>query len=179
MNGDIIHLEMLPAREAGRQLRANGRYIVSAILVIAAWCLFSAFLANRYQLTDKARTYCDAFYFTVINVTTVGFGDILPITPGGKDLPMANGLLGLLFFGFLIAAITASFQPSGFSGEGTFPAEKVGTLVAQRRPESIGDALAILLDAAKGERAHELHPIRSDGGNVIIEMHLFIHHDSE
>src|SRR5258708_25535706 len=128
MNGDIIHLEMLRAREAGRQLRANGRYIVSAILVIAAWCLFSAFLANRYQLTDKARTYCDAFYFTVINVTTVGFGDILPITPGGKDLAMANGLLGLLFFGFLIAQSPRPFSHPASAERELFQPRKLGRL---------------------------------------------------
>lgn len=40
-------------------------------------------------------SWLDALYFTVITLTTVGYGDFSPVTPGGKIFTMVYILLGL------------------------------------------------------------------------------------
>ncbi len=50
--------------------------------------------------------YLDAFYFTVITLTTVGYGDFSPHTTLGKLFSMLYILLGLGLLGSLIAMIT-------------------------------------------------------------------------
>jgi hypothetical protein len=48
----------------------------------------------------------DALYFSVVTITTVGYGDIHPVTPTGKILAMALILTGGgTFFGILAAAV--------------------------------------------------------------------------
>ncbi len=57
-----------------------------------------------------------AGYFTVINVTTVGFGDVTAATRVGKLVSGLNAFIGLGLFGVLVALITLAFQPSEFTG---------------------------------------------------------------
>jgi len=51
-------------------------------------------------------SYLDALYFTVITLTTVGYGDFSPETSLGKLFSMLYILLGLGVLGALIAMIT-------------------------------------------------------------------------
>lgn len=50
-------------------------------------------------------SYLDAFYFTVITLTTVGYGDFSPHTESGKIFSMIYIFMGLGVFGALIALI--------------------------------------------------------------------------
>jgi voltage-gated potassium channel len=47
----------------------------------------------------------DGFYWIVTTVTTVGYGDIVPITPIGRFISILAQLLGALMFGTIIAMI--------------------------------------------------------------------------
>lgn len=49
--------------------------------------------------------WLDAFYFTVITLTTVGYGDLSPQTPLGKLFTVAYLLLGLGLIGSFLAII--------------------------------------------------------------------------
>jgi hypothetical protein len=62
-------------------------------------------------------TFLRSFYFTVINVTTVGFGDVVPFTRIGKLIAGFNSFTGLIIFGVLVATLTMALQPRQFSGE--------------------------------------------------------------
>jgi hypothetical protein len=41
------------------------------------------------------RTFLDALYFSVVTISTVGYGDIFPVTTGGKILAMALIVIGV------------------------------------------------------------------------------------
>jgi len=41
-------------------------------------------------------TFGDGFYYTVVTITTVGFGDIVPVTPAGRWVTMTALVVGLV-----------------------------------------------------------------------------------
>jgi voltage-gated potassium channel len=47
-----------------------------------------------------------SFYFTVVTLTTVGYGDVTPVTPEGRLVALSILILGLLFFGVVIGSLT-------------------------------------------------------------------------
>ncbi|MCP4723410.1 MAG: ion transporter [bacterium] len=54
---------------------------------------------------ENVRNFGDAFYFTVVALTTVGFGDITPITNGGKAATVLCILSGIALIPWQVAEI--------------------------------------------------------------------------
>jgi len=57
------------------------------------------------MIVFENRTPLDAFYFVVVTISTVGFGDIHPVTPAGKLLTIGIILVGVGCFVGLAASI--------------------------------------------------------------------------
>ena len=47
--------------------------------------------------------FADALYFTLITGLTIGYGDIAPVTIGGRVISILTGLLGILITGLVVA----------------------------------------------------------------------------
>jgi voltage-gated potassium channel len=47
--------------------------------------------------------FADALYFTLITGLTIGYGDIAPVTIGGRVIAILTGLLGILITGLVVA----------------------------------------------------------------------------
>lgn len=58
----------------------------------------------------EGMNYGDALYLTLITGLTVGYGDIAPTTVVGRIMSVLIGLIGLLFFGIVIAAANWAIQ---------------------------------------------------------------------
>ena len=56
--------------------------------------------------------YRDALYFTMITGLTVGYGDIVPTTVVARIVSVLVGLVGLVFFGIVVAAATRALGKS-------------------------------------------------------------------
>lgn len=74
------------------------RGIVYAFLALVA--LGTVF----YQAVENLR-WVDALYFTVITLTTIGYGDFAPETDAGKLFTVAYSLIGLAAIGGFITLI--------------------------------------------------------------------------
>ena len=47
--------------------------------------------------------FADALYFTLVTGLTIGYGDIAPVTIGGRVIAILTGLLGILITGLVVA----------------------------------------------------------------------------
>jgi hypothetical protein len=71
-------------------------FLAGLALIICAGTLgFAA--VEHFSLTD-------AFYFSVVTITTVGFGDLHPVTPAGKVLAVVLILMGVGIFTGMVAS---------------------------------------------------------------------------
>ncbi len=55
---------------------------------------------------SEGRDLPTSLYFTVITLTTVGFGDVIPVTPEGRLVTVSILVLGLVFFGVVVGSVT-------------------------------------------------------------------------
>jgi len=58
---------------------------------------------------DKFASIPDSLWWGVITVTTVGYGDVQPLTPAGKILGGIIALMGIVFIALPTAIIVAAF----------------------------------------------------------------------
>lgn len=54
-------------------------------------------------------SYVDAFYFSVITLTTIGYGDVVPKTEVGKILAALFALIGVGIFLFCVSTIAENY----------------------------------------------------------------------
>jgi hypothetical protein len=112
-NKSTLNLVVAPIKNVKKDFLKNLKYIIATFLVLLFYILVSSLIIRLFE--DKWSFY-HSFYFTVINTTTVGFGDITPLSHGGKIIACLNAIVGLIFFGAIVGIITLAFQPSSFSG---------------------------------------------------------------
>lgn len=74
-------------------------HVRGAILVLAVALLCCAIIIGRVE----GMPFGDALYLTVITATTIGYGDITPTTTPGRILSISAGVIGLIFFGIIVA----------------------------------------------------------------------------
>ena len=65
-----------------------------------------AYYAVEYG--HSVHSYFDALWFTIVTITTVGYGDIVPETVAGKALTMALMVIGIVLWSVTIAVFTTA-----------------------------------------------------------------------
>jgi hypothetical protein len=115
--------------DMGRNLLA----ICCVLVFTIAWGFVSAgiscFFEFAYSQPSAGGTvfqgqlsYGTTLYFTFINLTTVGFGDIAPWSDGARILAVINAMLGIVLFACVTGLVVLSFSPResyGSSPSGT------------------------------------------------------------
>jgi voltage-gated potassium channel len=83
-----------PRLERFVQRLTLGRAVAAVVIVAVALTLLGAGLLRIFN-SDAFATYGDACWLSVITVTTVGFGDVLPTNTAGRWITAALALLGI------------------------------------------------------------------------------------
>jgi len=55
----------------------------------------------------------DLLYFSMVTLTTLGYGDVLPVAPMARVLSGMEALVGTLYIAVLIGRIVSEFRPGG------------------------------------------------------------------
>lgn len=100
-------------RRVWRAKRPQAR-MLEAILVI--FVLFLAIFARMYsilslndpQAFSESLDYFDGFYFAIVVLSTVGFGDITPLTTPARVLVMAQIASNLVLLGFAVRIVSGA-----------------------------------------------------------------------
>ena len=79
------------------------RLVVSIIIIFFVYSGLFYFVEN--PLNPNVQNFGDAFYFTVVAVSTVGFGDIVPVTQAGRLVTVAMIISGIILIPFQAARI--------------------------------------------------------------------------
>lgn len=82
--------------------------LFTLILIVAASTI--AVLVLESSPADEINTPLDALWYVVSTVTTVGYGDIVPISPAGKALGIILMIVGVGFFSLLTATLSSYFM---------------------------------------------------------------------
>lgn len=153
-----IALEILQnviRREAHSLLMISALLMI--LLVIAAWGMY--LLEGSAQALHFA-SVPDALWWAVITLTTVGYGDVVPVTAGGRFFA---GMISII--GIAMAALPAGVLAAGFGHE------------MHRREQTYNRALKTALadGSITPHRAHQLVRVRDELGLSEEEAHeLFL-----
>ena len=107
----IIHLY---SRILSLSARTNNRllYIVAVSVMAVSGGAIGLFLFEGNAPDSKITNLGDAFWWAIVTVTTVGYGDVYPVTTEGKIIASILMIIGIGILGILISTLGASFIES-------------------------------------------------------------------
>ncbi|MDX6556026.1 MAG: voltage-gated potassium channel [Miltoncostaeaceae bacterium] len=100
---------LLSARLARRVFSLDGFRYAALLAVLAVVGGGAAFAAVENGHHEEPVSAWDGFWWAMTTATTVGYGDIFPVTNGGRLIAMGLMIVGIGFLGFLTAAVAQRF----------------------------------------------------------------------
>lgn len=76
--------------------------LLSLVTYFLAFCIY---LLERFNDVDHFGSIVRAFWFSIVTMTTIGYGDVTPATALGKVLAIAFGIVGIVCIALLTANI--------------------------------------------------------------------------
>jgi voltage-gated potassium channel len=94
-----------------RLLRAIGRALgdpaARGIVVLALGTLS---LGTVFYVNAEGWRWLDALYFSVVTLTTIGYGDLVPVTDGGKVFTIVYSLVGIGIIAAFVTSLAVSVR---------------------------------------------------------------------
>lgn len=85
--------------------------LVAVCVLAAAYILISALVIFNVE-PDSFNNFFEAIYWATVSLTTVGYGDIYPVTSVGRVITMISS-----FFGIAVVALPAGIITAGYMNE--------------------------------------------------------------
>jgi voltage-gated potassium channel len=96
-------------REAAQGLRHKSfHYVALATVVVVTLGAIGIFAVERGE-NNNIQSLGDAFWWAIVTTTTVGYGDVSPVTPEGRLIAVGLMVVGIGFIGVFTATITSFF----------------------------------------------------------------------
>ena len=92
-------------------IRNSEDALIAVGTLAVGYILISALVIFNVE-GDSFETFFDAIYWATVSLTTVGYGDIYPVTTAGRVVTMLSSV-----FGIAIVALPAGIITAGYMGE--------------------------------------------------------------
>lgn len=109
----IVFKDILMTRKVNAEtlFEAISLYFMMGI----TWAYFYIFIQIRnpdafYMTTSTTFDAGALFYYSFVTLTTLGYGDIIPIAPEARALSFLEAVFGVLFIAVLVARLASSFR---------------------------------------------------------------------
>lgn len=96
-------------RAGGRAVQRVTVFAVCVAVIVMATSAVVVFDAEKAAPRRNIKTLGDALWWAVSTVTTVGYGDLYPVTPVGRVMATVLMLTGVTLVGTITAAVAAWF----------------------------------------------------------------------
>lgn len=88
----------------------NTKDALLAVCTLAIGYIFVSALIIFNVESDSFATFFDAIYWATISLTTVGYGDIYPVTTAGRFITMLSSVFGIAIVALPAGIITAGYM---------------------------------------------------------------------
>ena len=95
----------------GKVLRRSKDSLIVVCMLSGGYILISALIIFNVE-PDSFDTFFDAIYWARVSLTTVGYGNIYPVTTIGRVITMISSI-----FGIAIVALPAGIITAGYMAE--------------------------------------------------------------
>ncbi len=95
----------------GNVLQSSKESLTAVCALAAGYIMISALVIFNVE-PDSFKTFFDAIYWATVSLTTVGYGDIYPVTTLGRIITMVSSI-----FGIAIVALPAGIITAGYMSE--------------------------------------------------------------
>lgn len=92
----------------GEVIRKNSQILISLLICSLFYIFVSALLIFSIE-PDSFDSFFEAIYWATTALTTVGYGDIYPLTDGGRIVSMISSLFGIAMVALPSGVLTAGF----------------------------------------------------------------------
>ena len=90
-------------------IKRSRKPLLTVGMLALAYIYFSALVLFNVE-PDTFETIYDAIYWAVISLTTVGYGDIYPVSAVGRSMAMLSSILGIAVVALPAGIITAGYM---------------------------------------------------------------------
>jgi ion channel len=107
-----------------KKITANTIYAAACVYILMGMCwafiytLIEFINPGAFSFPDSSSglsvggshfMFFDFFYYSFVTITTIGYGDIVPVSKTGKMLSVLEGLTGQLFIALLVARLVGMY----------------------------------------------------------------------
>ncbi len=163
-------------------LYAERRALASCLVILAGTTLVAGaaiHLAERLVQPDKFGTIPDAMWWAIVTLGTIGYGDLVPLTPLGRVIGAVTIFAGLIMIALPVGIVATAFADQVHRREFIVTWEMVARvpLFAGLGATDIADIMRLLrarmvqpgdVIARRGDPAHSMYFIAA--GEVEIEL---------
>lgn len=93
----------------GRVIKAQRVPLLAVCTLAGAYVLVSALVIFNVE-PDTFETFFDAVYWATVSLTTMGYGDIYPLTTAGRVVTMISSFVGIAIVALPSGIITAGYM---------------------------------------------------------------------